>query len=470
MKKQKKKMSMSVINPNAAGIDIGSRSHFVSIGQGEKDVREFGVYAEDLSAIVQWLLDNKVTTVAMESTGTYWQNLFVELINAGLEVTLTNGKFTKNINRKKTDVLDCQWIQKLHCLGLLPSSFLPDHTTERLRTYCRHRTNMIDLRANSIHKMSKFLKYLNFRLDVVVNDISGQTGLKIIEDICNGNLEGKSLAQHRHHNCRKSEEEIAKALVSNKREDYLFGLKQEFARYQFYTSMIKDCDKEIGQFIEQTIQQKEEVVDDIPEEKPHKRQNKNDIKGINLNIVSYQYFDGVDLLAIPGVSHSTVLSIMSEMGPEGFSKFPTAQHFASWLRLAPNNKISGGKTLSNRIPQGSNRLKIALRNSANAIGNLKDSDLSKFFRRIAFRKGRTAAVNATARKVAVIIWNMVTKKEPYMPKNNYLFLDQKRRIVSKMRKQIKDLGLNPDELGFSRANRDKIAAQMTSDNQSLSLR
>ncbi|MEM0942090.1 MAG: transposase [Bacteroidota bacterium] len=161
---------------------------------------------------------------------------------------------------------------------------------------------------------------------------------------------------------------------------------------------------------------------------------------------------------------------MSERGPEGFSKFPTAQHFASWLRLAPNNKISGGKTRSNRIPQGSNRLNIALRNAANAIGNLKDFNLAIFFRRIALRKGRTAAINATARKIAVIIWNMVTKKQPYTPKNKYLFLDQKRRIVSKMRKQIKDLGLNPDELGFARANRDDIAREITSDNQTLSLR
>ncbi|MEQ8549169.1 MAG: transposase [Cyclobacteriaceae bacterium] len=211
-------------------------------------------------------------------------------------------------------------------------------------------------------------------------------------------------------------------------------------------------------------------MDDIPDGKYFKRQNKNAIKVIDLNIASYQYFDGVDILAIPGVSHSTVLTLMSEIGPEGFSKFPTAQHFASWLKLAPNNKISGGRVLSNRIPQESNRLKIALRNAANAVGNLKDSDLAKFFRKIAFKKGRQTAINATARKSAVILWNMVTKKQQYMPKNNYLFLDQKRKIVSRMRKQIADLGLNPDDLGFSRANRDKISAQMTSDNQSLSLR
>lgn len=465
-----KKMPLTVVNPCAAGIDVGSRAHYVAIGQEQKDVKSFGVYAGDLTALTQWLLDNKITTVAMESTGTYWQNLFVELINAGIEVVLTNGKFTKNINRKKTDVLDCQWIQKLHSLGLLPSSFLPDHTTERLRTFCRHRTNMIGQRADSIHKMSKFLKYLNFRLDVVVRDVAGQTGLKIIEDICNGNLDPKALAAHRHHNCRKSEDEIAKALVSNKREDYLFGLRQEFSRYQFYTTMINDCDKEISQFLDQMIKQKEDVVDDIPDGKYFKRQNKNAIKGIDLNIASYQYFNGVDLLAIPGVSHSTILTLMSEIGPDGFNKFPTAQHFASWLKLAPNNKISGGRILSNRIPQGSNRLKIALRNAANAVGNLKDTDLAKFFRKIAFKKGRQTAINATARKIAVILWNMITKKQPYMPKNNYLFLDQKRRIVSRMRKQIADLGLNPDDLGFSRANRDKIAAQMASDNQSLSLR
>ncbi|MEM9299776.1 MAG: transposase [Bacteroidota bacterium] len=193
---KKKKMPMTIVNPHAAGIDVGSRSHYVAIGQEQQDVKSFGVYAEDLTAIKKWLLENKVTTVVMESTGAYWQNLFVELINSDIEVVLTNGKFTKNINRKKMDVLDCQWIQKLHTLGLLPSSFLPDHTTERLGTYCRHRTNMIQQRADSIHKMTKYLKYINFRLDVVIRDVAGQTGMKIIADICNGNLNPKSLAAH----------------------------------------------------------------------------------------------------------------------------------------------------------------------------------------------------------------------------------------------------------------------------------
>lgn len=339
-------------------------------------------------------------------------------MNSGLEVILTNGKFTKNINRKKTDVMDCQWIQKMHSLGLLPSSFLPDKSTEKLRTLCRHRAKMIAQKADTSHKMQKYLKWLNFRLDVVVRDVTGLTGIKIISSICNGDLDPESLAKHRHYNCRKSEGEIAKALISNQREDYLFGLKQEYTRYEFYKKLIGECDEQITNFLQAIIDTKEDVVDDLPKKKPYKRQNKNGIKGIDLNIIVYQYFDGVDLLAIPGVSHSTVLTFMSEIGPEGLKKFSSAKKFASWLRLAPNNKISGGRILSNRIPKGSNRLKIALRNAANAVGNLKDSDLGKFFKKIAFRKGRQAAITATARKLAVILWNRITKKNNTSPRTH----------------------------------------------------
>jgi hypothetical protein len=166
--------------------------------------------------------------------------------------------------------------------------------------------------------------------------------------------------------------------------------------------------------------------------------------------LAFQYFGGIDLMAIEGVSHSTILTLISEVGPDGFSKFPTAKHFTSWLRLAPNNKISGGKVLSHRIPKGSNRLKIALRNSANAIGNLKDTHLSDFFRRVAFRKGRQSAVSATARKLAVIIWNMASKKIPYQPEKEYLFLDQKRQLkmVTRIRKQIAKFDFKPEQLGF----------------------
>jgi len=228
----KQKVSMEIINPNAAGIDVGSRSHFVAVGQGKDDIREFGVYNEDLHALAQWLLTKDVKTVAMESTGTYWQSLFAVLQNAGLQVILCNGKFTKNIKGKKTDVQDCQWIQKLHTIGLLSGSFLPDEATEQLRTYCRHRTNLLDQAADTTRKMQKYLRLLNLRLDVVVKDVTGLTGLSIIDAICKGETNAEKLASLRNGNCKKSEEEIAKALQTNGRKDYLFALKHEWGMYQ----------------------------------------------------------------------------------------------------------------------------------------------------------------------------------------------------------------------------------------------
>ncbi|MCB9426843.1 MAG: IS110 family transposase [Flavobacteriales bacterium] len=448
---RKNKLEMEIVNLNAAGIDVGSRSHYVAVGQDLDQVKEFGVYAEDLTKLAQWLLSYGITTVAMESTGDYWQNLYVELQKNGMDVVLCNGKFTKHAKGKKTDVKDCRWIQQLHSLGLLSGSFLPDQTTEILRTYCRQRANWIDLASSATHKMAKYLKFLNFRLDVVVKDICGLTGMKIIQDICNGNLDPYSLAEHRHFNCKKPKNEIAKALHGNNREDYLFGLKQEFDSYNYFQRKIKDCDKQIEKLIKREISKNPEKKKLKTSEKPYKRINKNAVNIKNFNQVAFKYFEGVDLMAIEGVSHATVMAIMSEVGIDGFKKFNSAKQFCSWLRLAPNNKISGGKILSNKIPKGSNRLKINLRQAANAIGNLKETHLSDFFKRIAYRKGRQAAVSATARKLATIIWTMIVKKLQYNPPTQYLFLDQKRKlgIAKKIKKQIAKFDLKPDDIGFN---------------------
>jgi transposase len=443
----KKEIGMQIVNPNAAGIDIGSRSHFVAIGQQKDDVKEYGVYAEDHQNLIKWLLENQVKTIAMESTGNYWQNLFSALQDAGFEVLLANGKFTKNIKGKKTDVQDCQWIQKLHSLGLLSTSFLPDETTEQLRTYCRHRSNLLEMAASTSKKMQKYLRLMNFRLDVVVNDVCGLTGLSIIDNICNGESNPQKLASLRHGNCRKSEEEIAKALQSNGRKDYLFALKQEYQIYRELQIKIMACDREISKFTIDYVNSIQALKDLKTQDKIHKKVNKNCIKSMDLNQIAFKYFNGVDLLQIEGVSHGTILALMSEIGPNGFQKFSTARQFASWLRLVPNNKVSGGKILSSKIPRGSNRLKIALRQSANAVGNLKNANLYNFFIRISIRKGRSAAITATARKLAIIIWNMVVKKAAYNPPNQYEFLDQKRkRIIREMRKQISKFGITTEEV------------------------
>jgi transposase len=449
---EKQTVSLEVVNPHAAGIDVGSRYHWVAVGQEESDIREFGVYNEDLFSLADWLHQKQIKTVAMESTGTYWQNLYAVLIAKGFQVVLCNGKFTKNIKGKKTDVKDCAWIQKLHTLGLLSGSFLPEGQTEELRTYCRHRENLIRNSASTSKKMQMYLRLLNLRLDVVVNDICGLTGLKIIRAICQGEKDAKVLASYRHYNCRKSEEEIAKALHSNGRKDYLFALGQELETYEMLQEKIARCDDEIEKKLNVIIENDENKKQHFIDSKPHKRVNKNTPKNIDLNLKSYQMFEGNDILAIEGVSFSTVLAIMSEIGIEGIRKFPTAKHFASWLRLAPNNKISGGKILSSKVPKGSNRLKIALRNAANAIGLLKESTpLRDFFHRINFRKGRTSAISATARKLAVIIWNMVVKNVPYLNPEGYLFLDQKRKLgmVKRIQKQIDKFGIKQEDVIFS---------------------
>ncbi len=451
---EQESIAMEVVNPQAAGIDIGSRSHWVAVGQLETDVREFGVFNEDLFDMADWLKEKNIKTLAMESTGTYWQNLYAVLLAKGFHVILCNGKFTKNIKGKKTDIKDCQWIQKLHTLGLLSGSFLPDGKTEQLRTYCRHRANLIHNAASTSKKMQKYLRLLNLRLDVVVKDICGLTGLAILRAICNGESNPEKLASLRHGNCRKSEAEIAKALQSNGRKDYLFALQQELETYDHLQRKIDQCDIEIEKMLDEIIQSNDDKKQHHIEPKPHKRINKNTPKNIDLNLKSYQMFEGTDLLAIEGMSYSTVLALISEVGIDGIKRFPTAKHFASWLRLAPNNKVSGGKVLSSKVPKGSNRLKIALRNAANAIGNLKDSTpLRDFFQRINFRKGRVSAISATARKLAVIIWNMVVKGNPYLNPEGYLFLDQKRKLglVKRIRKQIDKFGLTNQELGLDLA-------------------
>lgn len=449
MEQENESLMMEIINPHAAGVDIGSRSHWVSVGQKDKYIREFGVFNDDLKAVVEWLVEHKITTVAMESTGTYWQALYAVLLSHGFEVTLCNGKFTKNIKGRKTDIQDCAWIQKLHSLGLLSGSFLPDEATEQLRTYCRHRANLLDMAASTQKKMQKYLRLLNLRLDVVVNDICGLTGLAIIEAICNGETKPEKLAELRHGNCRKSEAEIARALETNGRKDYLFTLQQELEMYKIIQIKITSCDLEIEKMLAKIIESDDNKKQHYIDKKSHKRINKNTPKNIDLNILGYQYFEGVDLMAIEGFSHGTILSLISEVGLEGIKKFPSAKQFASWLRLAPNNKKTGGKIISSKVPKGSNRLKIALRNAANAIGNLKDSTpLRDFFQRISFKKGRVSAISATARKLAVIIWNMVTKSQAYSNPEGYLFLDQKRKLgmVKRIQKQIIKFGLTTEDL------------------------
>lgn len=263
----KNQIALDVVNPNAAGIDIGSRSHWVAVGQDAQDVKEFGVYSQDQLDMCTWLQSKNVTSIAMESTGTYWQNLFSTLVSQGFDVILVNGKQTKNIKGKKTDIKDCQWIQKLHSLGLLSASFLPDSDTDTIRTYSRHRQNLLSQSSSCVRRIQKYLRLMNMRLEVVVRDIVGLTGTAIIEAFLNGQQNGEKLAKLRHYNCKKSEQEIAKALQFNGRNDYLFALKQEWNSYKHIQNQIKDTDEQISNLLKNIIDKDDNKKQHIAEKK-----------------------------------------------------------------------------------------------------------------------------------------------------------------------------------------------------------
>lgn len=436
---------MKILNAYAAGIDVGSRSHFVAVGQGVEDVKEFGVYSSDHDAMVVYLRKHKISTIALESTGSYWQSLFFRLQHEGFEVLLVSGHQTKNV-RAKTDVKDCQWIQKLHSLGLLRSCFQPDEKTKQVRTLHRHRSFLVEESAKMITKMQKCLRLMNLRLDVVISDITGKSGIAIIEAILKGERSGAKMAQLTDGRIKRSREEIAEALQGQWSNEELYILEDCYTMYKIVQSKIGKCDSQIEKLLS----------NEVSEESPNKQQvtlTRKPLKGKNqpkfdLPWISYQYF-GVDLFAIDSISSSTILTLISEIG-EGIYKFNTAKQFTSFLRLAPNNRVSGGKIINSRTPKGSNKFALALRNAANTISRKKEGNLLAFFNRIAYKKGRGAAITATARKLAVIIWNMIHKKQEYQPMENHIYKELlKQKEISRINKKMKKMGITTNELSVS---------------------
>lgn len=442
MKKQE--LSLQVINDHAAGIDIGSRFHMVAIDQRRENVRQFGVYTKDHEQLIDYLSNAGITTIAMESTGSYWQTLFNALQAAGFEVLLVGGSQTKNVKGRKTDVIDCMWIQKLHSLGLLSGSFLLSNTIQELRTYYHHRTHLIEQAATYVRKMQKSLRLMNIRLDIVIRDIVGKSGLNIVEAILAGNRDAKHLATLVDIRVKKTHQEIADALQGSWREELLFELKTSLEFYKVFEKALLECDKAIENKLISYIPQ---ISLDSQEEQMLKENNKKNRKhapALNVSRLAYQYFH-TDLFAISGISHTTVLCLMTNMGHD-IHKFSSAKSFASWLRLVPNNKISGGHILSHKTPTGKNLIATVLRQAANSIGNQKDHELTPFFKRIAFRKGRIAAITATARKLAVIIWNMIIKKQPYRKTQASNIEKNKTIQLKNIEKRIGLLQLTQEEL------------------------
>lgn len=405
----KKNVQMQIVNPNSAGIDVGSRSHYVAIGQEVGQVKEFSVYTSGHKEMVAYLKEHQIKSIAMESTGSYWQSLFVVLQENGFEVLLVPGSQIQNL-RGKTDVLDCQWIQKLHSLGLLRSCYLPSDATMKIRTITRHRKSIVEDCSKLTNRMQKSLRLMNLRLDVVINDIMGVSGRKIIEAILSGETDPTRLAQLANKRVRNSRETIANALHGQYRTELLFELKQNYAQFLFLQKDIEECDSKLEEILALNTQNIElpEGFEIVKKQVKGKNQARFD-----LQIFSTKMF-GVNLFKIQGVSMNTILTYVSEVGTDIY-KFKASKHFVSWLRLSPNNKITGGKVVSSRTKKGKNKLAIAFRDAANTVERLKSGPLVHFFKRIAYRKGRGAAITATARKIATIFWNMITKRQEYNP-------------------------------------------------------
>ena len=327
--KNEKLARMPIINSDAAGIDIGSKSHYVAVGERQQDVAEFGVYSKDHQAMIRFLKAHRITTVAMESTGSYWQTLFTALQDAGLEVLLVSGHQTKNL-RAKTDVKDCIWIQKLHSLGLLRGCFLPDQDTARLRVLQRHRSSLIEESSKMVNKMQKALRMMNLRLDVVINDITGKSGMAIINAILEGEREGKALSQLTDPRIKRSRKEVADALQGHWSEELLYELEDCHQIYSLLQFRLKACDKRLEALLN-------EFTKDIRLDGQQIHLTKKQTKGknqpkFNLSELSFKFY-GVDLFAIESISSSTVLTLICEIG-YGIYKFQSAKQFTSFLRLA----------------------------------------------------------------------------------------------------------------------------------------
>ena len=434
--------SLDQINLDAAGLDIGAGEIYVCVPEGRSanSVRHFGTYTTDLQALARWLGECSVTTVAMESTGVYWIPVYDLLTAAGFEVYVVNARHIKNVPGKKTDVLDCQWIQQLHTYGLLHASFHPDDDIRALRSLVRHRDNLIRCRATHIQHMQKALEQMNLKLVNVVADITGQTGMTIIRAILRGERSPSVLAGYRQPGCAKSEREIAHALDGYYRDEHLFTLRQAVELYDVYTEKIRTCDDEI-QAKYATFKPSIDVEQDpLPPPRQRPRPGKDNAPHFDLRAELYK-IAGVDLTQIDGVNVLTAQVILSEVGPD-MSKWPTAKHFASWLALCPNNKITGGKIKKRGRRKTKNRAAQALRMAAQGL-NRSQSALGAFYRRMRAKHGAEIANVAAAHKLARIIYFMLKNKTSYRDIGVEQYdAKYRERQVSSLQRQAKRLGFH----------------------------
>jgi transposase len=434
-KKTQKQKSLPFIEPDAAGIDVGATEIYVAVPE-ERDsrpVRKFATFTEDLHALADWLIACQIKTVAMESTGVYWIALFQILESRGLEVCLVNARHVKGVPGRKTDIQDCQWLQYLHSVGLLRGSFRPAQAVCAVRSILRHRDNQLKSASRQVLLMQKALTQMNLQLHNVISDVTGVSGLAIIEAILMGEREPSKLSCLCDARIKASRQTVAKSLVGDYRPEHLFCLQQALESYRHFQNQIAACEEHIEQMLARFDSQEQCAEAPSIKYKAQGNQPTFDVPSEMHRIL------GVDLTAIPGMSAQGVLTFFCEVGPQ-ITRFPSSKHFASWLGLCPDNRISGGKILSSKTRNVRCRLANALRMAATTLYR-SHSALGDYFRRLRARLGSPAAITAAAHKLARILFAMLRDRRSFDPQLLGI-LNQKhlRRRQNSLRKYAASLG------------------------------
>src|SRR6266478_3586941 len=434
-------LRLEVVHPNAAGIDIGNESHYVAVppSRDSQPVRRFGCTTAELKAMAGWLKQSGIRTVAMQSTGVYWIAVYDVLEAAGLEVYLVNARETKNLPGRKSDVQESQWLMKLHTYGLLRNSFRPPQEIRTMRTYWRQRNDLVRAAGRHIQRIQKTLTQMNIQLANVLSDVSGMTGQTIIKAILEGERDPHKLAAFRDPRVKASEEEIARSLEGNWQGDLLFVLQQEQDGYEFCQKQMAECDQRLEQYLQQ--REDRSAGAQLPEEKRKDRLKKKKGNKPLFDLRSGLFrMTGTDLTRIDGVDVMTAITILSEAGWD-MSKWETEDHFVSWLRLCPDNRISGDKIIGKgRLPTN-NRVSIALKMAATTL-RLSDTYLGAQFRRFRTRLGAPVAIKAMAAKLARLVYRMLCYGMQYVDKGAATYQAQHRQL------QIKQLKWKAATLGY----------------------
>jgi transposase len=433
--------ALPVQHPHAAGIDIGSRSHWVCVGfTAEADsalVCEFATHTDGLYQIVAYLREHQVSTVALEATGVYRIPLLEILQQEGFEVLLVDPAYTRQLRgRPKTDRKDAQWIYRLHSVGLLPAAFRPADLIVVLRSYVRQRGSIVHQAGQCIQRMQKALEQMNLKLTTVIDDITGQTGRRILQAILRGTRDPEKLAQHRHPSCRHSVAEIAQALRGNYRAEHLLALRLAYEAWTFLQGQLDQVDAAIETHLKKMGSPRD--LPALPAKRCRSGRKANDPR-FDVRAALYRII-GMDLTELEGLSEATVLSVVSEVGLD-MRRFPTVKHFCSWLGLCPQWRKTGGKVKSSHTRAGPNRAATALRLAAGSLHRSR-SALGAFLRRMKSRLGKAAGITATAHKLARLLYWSLSKGLAYAKQTQEHYeQEQKQRARQQLHKQARRLGL-----------------------------